>query len=139
MQRDEWQALARVILYGFCMLNYYPLRLSPVIISSCFFGEEILSRQFLLEAFHKYVTSEDQKTAWKCCRAPTKDNTKDIIFELAHQELVQKPRYVVHCWAPIINRLQFNESFQTLDGVLRLFMEKQPTAKKVLKTLEGHT
>ena len=61
MQRDEWQALARVILYGFCMLNYYPLRLSPVIISSCFFGEEILSRQFLLEAFHKYVTSEDQR------------------------------------------------------------------------------
>ena len=157
MQRDEWQALARVILYGFSALNYFPLRLSSVIISTCLFGEEILSRQFLLEAFRKYVTSEDQKvfdaclsdecdvndkdvldflTAWKCCRVPAKDNIKDIIFKLAHQELVQKARYVVHCWAPIIKKLQFDESFRTLDGVLGLFMEKQPTAKKYLKQLK---
>ena len=160
MQKDEWQALARVILYGFSTLNYFPLRMSPVIISTCLFGEEILSRQFLLEAFRKYVTSEDQKvfdaclsdecdvndediidflTAWKCCRVPTKDNIKDIIFELAHQELVQKPRYVVHCWAPIMKMLQFHESFQTLNGVLRLFLEKQPTAKRLLKSLEVET
>ena len=160
MQKDEWQALARVMLYGFCTLNYFPLRMSPVIIVTCLFGDEILSRQFLLEAFRKYITSEDQivfdaclsddcdvndediidfLSAWRCCRIPTKDNIKDIMFELAHQELVQKPRYVVHCWSPIIKMLQFDESFQTFDGVLRLFMEKQPTAKKVVKALEVET
>lgn len=61
MQKDERQALTRVILYGFSTLNYFPLQMSPVIISTCLFDEEILSRQFLLKAFHMYVTSEDQK------------------------------------------------------------------------------
>ena len=33
----------------------------------------------------------------KCFRKPDKDNIRSIISELAHQELIQKPRYVLHC------------------------------------------
>lgn len=66
MQREEWQALAGVILYGFCTLNYFPLRISPVIVSTCLFGEEVFSRQFLLDSFRKYLSNEDQKVFDTC-------------------------------------------------------------------------
>lgn len=45
----------------------------------------------------------------------------------------------MHCWTPILKMLQFNESFQSLDGVLQIFKEKQPTAKKIIKTLQVET
>ena len=47
----------------------------------------------------------------KCFRKPDKDNIRSIISELAHQELIQKPRYVLHCWAPILDVQRCEHSF----------------------------
>ena len=42
MQKDQWQSIARVIVYDFTVLNYFPLKLSQLIITTCLFGEESL-------------------------------------------------------------------------------------------------
>ena len=160
MQKDQWQSIARVIVYGFTVLNYFPLKLSQLIITTCLFGEESLSRQFLLMSFSAYVTRDDRTvidtcfsedcdpndedileflSMWKCCRVPTKENIEAIMFELAHQELVQKPRYVVHCWSPILMMLQDDQGFQTQEGVCEVYENKRPTAKKVMKLLKAET
>ena len=76
---------------------------------------------------------------WKCCRVPTKENIEAIMFELAHQELVQKPRYVVHCWSPILMMLQDDQGFQTQEGVCEVYENKRPTAKKIMKLLKAET
>lgn len=62
---------------------------------------------------------------------PNKNNIETIIMELAHQELVQKPRYVLNSWAPILDSLRFDHSFQTLEGLKELYDRKRPTARKI--------
>ncbi len=160
LQKDQWQSIARVIVYGFSVLRYFPLRISPVIVCTCLFGEESLTKQFLLDSFRVFLTQEDRTvfdtclgedcdlmdedvidflSTWKCFRVPTKENIKDIIFELAHQELVQKPRYVVHCWSLILKMLQYDDTFKTQEGVLQTYENRKPTAKKVIKLLQAET
>ena len=75
----------------------------------------------------------------KCHRIPTKENIQSIIYELAHQELVQKPRYIVHCWTPILKMLQVDSTFKTPQGVSELYDSKHPTAKKIIKLLKAET
>lgn len=70
MQKDQWQSIARVIIYGFTMFKYFPLKLSPVIISMSLFGEESLSRQFLLDSFRAYLTVDDRRVLDTCLGTP---------------------------------------------------------------------
>ena len=93
---------------------------------------------FLLNSFREYIAAEDREvldiwlrddfdpqdhdgnddddvleflSTFKCFRKPDKDNIRSIISELAHQELIQKPRYVLHCWAPILDVQRCEHSF----------------------------
>ena len=79
-------------------------------------------------------------STWNCYKNPTKENVETLLFELAHQELVQKPRYIVHCWAPILSTLQVNyPAFQTRDGLTNLYASKRPTARKIIKLFKAET
>ena len=75
-------------------------------------------------------------STFKCFRKPNK-NIRSIIIELAHQELIQKPRYVLNCWAPILDVLRHDHSFQTLEGLDEMYEHKRPTAKKIIKLFQG--
>lgn len=156
LQKPQWEAIARVIVYGYRVVNYFPLKLSQAIVATCLFGEESLTRPFLLTSFNSYVAADDREildmclsgdcnpvsedvleflSVWKCFKIPTEENLKTIMFELAHQELVQKPRYIVHCWTLILRMLQVDPFFQTKEGLANLYESKRPTAKKVIKLL----
>ena len=124
MQNREWQAIARILVYGFQKYCYFPLQLSTQFLLSCLFGEESITPEFLLASFKDYIPAEDQEvldeclgdsfeennqdflSSFKCFRMHSKENIVEIINELAHQELIQKPRYIVNCWAPILSKLQ---------------------------------
>ena len=77
-----------------------------------FFWEETLTPEFLIESFKSYMSQDESKvlgnalgndfdpkdkdvldllTYFKCYKSPTKTNIFNIVHELAHQELVQKP------------------------------------------------
>ncbi len=72
-------------------------------------------------------------SSFKCFKVPTPDNIKTIIEELAHQELVQKPKYVINCWTPLVSQLKRDPSFETIEKVIELYKSKEPTAKKIIK------
>ena len=57
--------------------------------------EQALSKVIPLESKEllNFLTNLD------CKRVVRSDNIHDIIFELAHKELIQKPKYVSHCWS----------------------------------------
>lgn len=164
LQKPEWKAIARVLVYGYQKMKYFPLQLSHLFVASCLFGEESITREFLLKSFREYIAAEDREvldvclsdefhpqdddgndnddvleflSSFKCFRKPDKDNIRSIITELAHQELIQKPRYVLNCWAPILDVLRCDHSFQTLEGLDRLYESKRPTAKKIIKLFQG--
>lgn len=131
-QKPEWAAIARILIYGYAKVKHFPLSLSRAFIASCLYGEESITHEILLSLFRLCV-SEDEREAlekcfgedfepndeevldflsnYKCYRSPIKENVVQTLSELAHKELVQKPTYVMHCWAPIIKALISSQIF----------------------------
>ena len=159
LQKPQWEAIGKIIVYGYRIHNYFPLKLSQITIATCLFGEECLNNHFLMMSFRSYVAHDDREvldkclgedfdpddeemldflSMWKCYKQPTKENIESIIFELAHQELVQKPRYIVNCWTPILMELKTDHdpAFQTQETLSELYESRTPTAKKVIKLLK---
>lgn len=125
-QKTEWEAIGQIIMYGYEVAGYFPLGLSYGFDASMLYGEDSLSPEFLIESFKLYTLSEDRGiivraleeefdsndedmldflSSYKACKIPTKDNVKAIIHEFAHQEIIQKPRYIVDCLNPIVSLL----------------------------------
>lgn len=156
-QKNEWEAVGRLFVYSFVRLGYLPLQLSPAFITTCLFGDEALTDDLLLDSFRFYLSSEERNTldecfagrlspndgeildllsSFKCYRNPTEENLKEIILELAHQEIVQKPRYVTNCWSPIFTILK--KLIKTSDDLSKSYQERKPTPKKVVQLLEAN-
>ena len=157
-QKSEWQSIARVLVTGFTKLGYFPITLSRAFVVSCLFPEESLSTEWLLESFHSCISKDESDSlkrsvtadcsdpsedhdilevlsSYKCYRMVTKNNMPRIIEELAHQELVQRPKYVANAWSPIVKVLKRHKEFESVDSLVNLFEAKRPTQKKVSKLL----
>lgn len=121
-QKTEWEAICRVLVYGYRFAGYVPICLSSLFLASCIYGEESISKEDLLTSFMYYVTADDREVLTKCLsgdldcqdddllellssyksfKLPNKDNLKVLLMELAHQEIIQKPRYVAQCWSQL--------------------------------------
>ena len=117
MAKLQWEAVARMLLYGL-RVHYFPLRLSPVFLISVLLGEDNVSNDMLLTSFKAYISSEERDNitsmldhyteegeellletlgCYKCYRKPSPQCLMEILLELAHQELIQKPRYIANC------------------------------------------
>jgi hypothetical protein len=76
----------------------------------------------------------DLLTAFECKKTAKAKNFKDLIIEIAHQELVQKPRYVCDCWSEILVPLK---SFITShDALFQIYDSLHPTTCKVCKLIK---
>ena len=158
-QKPEWEAIARILVYGYIKERYFPLSLSRAFVALCLFGEEGITSEFLLSSFHLYISEDERETLkkcleesfeddddedvldflsnYKCFRIHTKENIVQIVSELAHQEIIQKPRYVMNCWAPIIKSLIVFTDFKSVMALENLYDIKRPTAKKILKLINS--
>ena len=108
-QKLQWEAIARIIVYGYTVASYFPLQLSQMFISTCLFGKDDLTKTVLLASFRLFITGEDREifyfclsddfdpeskdildflSIYHCYKKPTKENIEKNLFELAHQELV---------------------------------------------------
>lgn len=132
LQKSEWEAIGRVLTYGFKYCSYIPICLSPVFLASCLHGEDQVDEEELLASFSNYVTSDEREalqmslsdnpdcqdddlldflSTYKCYRLPIKETIRTIILEQAHQELIQRSRYIANCWAPVVATLKTHECF----------------------------
>ncbi|XP_044179577.1 uncharacterized protein LOC122961059 [Acropora millepora] len=157
-QRAEWEAIARILIYGYIKERYFPLPLSRAFVALCLFGEESMTSDFLLSSFKLYISEDERETLqkcleekiedeyddvldflsnYKCYRSPTQENILQIVSELAHQEIIQKPRYVMNCWAPILKPMISLPDFQSVVTLENLYDIKRPTAKKILKLIKS--
>ena len=157
-QKSEWTAIGRVLVFGFKEINYFPISLSKAFLAPCLFGEESIDDEFLLSSFRFYVTSEERETFdnirkgdcesddddvleflgnYKTFTLPTKGNINSILSELAHQELIQRPRYVAQCWVPVLAELKQYPEFSSPTGLDDFFSAKMPSAKKTARMLES--
>ena len=153
-QQSEWKSIARVLVVGFTEFGYFPITLSSAFIASCLFPEELLPTEWLVESFHHYISKDESETlkrsvtdecldpstdedvidvltSYKCRRVVRKDTMPKIIEELAHQEIIQRPKYVANAWSPILKELQRFNEFKTVDSLVSLYEAKKPTQKKI--------
>ena len=158
-QKAEWESVAKVLVFGFSHANYFPISMSLAFFVSSLFGEESVSSQLLIDSFYEYVSKDECETlqrcgndefdpendddvlellsSYKCYRLPTKEAIPKIILELAHQELIQKPKYIAEAWSPIIAQLKSYEEFKNTESLKDMFFLKKPTAKKIVKLLDA--
>ena len=157
-QKHEWEAIGRVLLYGFKEAGYVPGCLSPVFLASCLHGEETITEADLLLSFKSYITPDEREvlervlsedfesddedlieflSSYKCYRKPKPQNIHSLFAELAHQEIIQKPRYIANCWAPVLEVLKGHANFANVESLRLLFLDNKPTAKKVIKALDA--
>lgn len=158
-QRQEWKAVARILLYGYCKEGVYPIALSAAFVACTVLGEDRVSSEVLVKSFMAYIAEDEREVvdnclknrsqidknedllevlgSYKCYRIPKEENIEDILCQLAHQELIQRPRYVSNCWATILQSLKSRLPFQDMASILHFYEELKPTAKKVLKILDA--
>ena len=118
-QRDKWSSIARIIVFAFRKERYFPIFLSKSFVASCVYREDILTKECLLDSFSAYVSKDEQDimkkclnseidvededvmdllSSYNCYRKPSKDSIDNILKVLAHQELVQRPKYISTAW-----------------------------------------
>lgn len=157
-QRKEWEAVARILVFGYMKEQYFPLLLSPAFIAACVFGEEHVSDDYLLRSFNSYLAEEERDalkkcisddfesadedvldflSSYKCYKLVTKQNIAEIVNQLAHQELIQRPKYIMHCWCPYLKILLQYEDFKSVETLEKLYVQRKPTSKKVIKLLQS--
>ena len=120
MGLQQWKSVVRILVYG-SRLNYFPLFLSPIILTAAFFGEESISVDCFVNGFKQYVSAEERDllnsmfdsfdehnkelmhllSPYNCFRVPKENDLKNIIVELAHQELIQESKYIINCFGMI--------------------------------------
>ena len=66
LQRPEWETIARILVYGYKTVKYFPLKLSHLFLASCLFGEESITPNFLLASFRQYIAAEDREVLDTC-------------------------------------------------------------------------
>ena len=76
-------------------------------------------------------------SSFRCYKSPTLDNIKTLMNELAFQEIVQKPCYIVDCLSPVLAALRVFPPFHTLNDLEQFYIAKKPSPKKVIKLLSA--
>ncbi|KAK2559076.1 hypothetical protein P5673_018721 [Acropora cervicornis] len=117
-----------------------------------FCGKESLAPDCLFESFKLFISEEDRQvvdkslgkdfdpndddlleflSSFRCYKSPTLNNIKTLMNELAFQEIVQKPGYIVDCLSLVLAALRV---FPPFEGE-PFYIAKKPSPKKVIKLL----
>jgi len=155
-QSNEWSAIGRILAKGFLDLGYFPSVLSQAFIASVLFGENSVNEETLLKSFQNYIAKDEHDIVaealkgnldvdelidvldrFGCRKVPNQENARDLILEVAHKEMVQKPQYVADAWRETLMILKGKEEVATIEGLSNLYQKVKPTNRKVLSMIEA--
>ncbi|XP_031333699.1 uncharacterized protein LOC116163743 isoform X2 [Photinus pyralis] len=146
----QWKAVARIVVFGWKSQKYFPIRIAPIFMLSCL-GYDSPEEKSLIPNFLKYISESECEllknavdnfddtnkddlleilsgfdTKW----LPSKDNIKQLIIDIAHKEIIQKPSFVAKCIRPHL------ESVITKDDLEKIYGDLEPTTKNILGKIE---
>ncbi|KAL2076434.1 hypothetical protein ACEWY4_027962 [Coilia grayii] len=145
---DTWRAIGRILLSGFQTCQYLPIKLALPLMEDLFHGSVCSD---ILKSFMHYVSSQDTvilKTAledfskvdstdlmdvlqaYECRKMVNAHTLPQVLEEIAHKELIQKPRYVVDCWKEV------TRGKISIDKLLAHYEALKPTPRRVQGLLE---
>ena len=155
-QSSEWSAVGRILTKGYLDLGYFPFMLSQAFIVSVLFGENAVPEETLLKSFLNYIAKDEEAVVaealkgnldvnelidvldrFGCRKVPTQENAKDLILEVAHKEIVQKPQYVADAWREALMMLKSKDGMATIQGLCNMYQRIEPTNRKVLSMIRA--
>lgn len=152
MNGKKWEAVAQVLVIGYKQAGYFPMQLSAPFMQNCINGSEC-SHEELLKYLMLYLSSSDRATieaaladfdavdvediqdslaGMSVKTVISKDNFRNLLIDVAHTELIQKPAFVSKTWRPIL--ISHLSPLLQL-SIPELYEKITPTTKKVLKIL----
>lgn len=87
LQRPQWEAIARILVYG-KTVQYFPINLSQLFLASCLFGEKSISPDFLLSSFREYNAAEDMEVLDACLSDAFDPDSKKHLNFLPHSSVL---------------------------------------------------
>lgn len=158
-QSEEWQAIGRIFAKGFKDQNVLPVQMSPVTTIAMSFGKASITDNILNDAFLNYISQTERETLvlalkkgkfdeelfddlldlldrFSCTQKPTKENLQTLINNIAHKELIQKPKYATDNMA-IGCREVLLSHFISVEKILITYQDMEPTPKKVIRMIEA--
>ncbi|KAJ8307409.1 hypothetical protein KUTeg_015493 [Tegillarca granosa] len=114
-QEEEWMSVGRIIFKGF--VDHAKLKLNFAFVVALVHGEEYVNSEIMLESFMSYICHSDREIVkeaitgnietsfnedivdfldrYGCKKIPVKEEMKPQIIQIAHKQLIQKPKYAL--------------------------------------------
>ncbi|KAL3876491.1 hypothetical protein ACJMK2_034334 [Sinanodonta woodiana] len=123
MRREHWEAVAKVLICGYEQEGYLPIQLFEVFLQRCIDGKDVQDEQ-LLNTFLSSLPTMDREifemalndfdsmdeedlydvfSSYEARIMPTKDNIRNLVRDISHHQIVQKPSFVTECWSPLLH------------------------------------
>lgn len=117
---DTWRAIGLIFMRGYQDFHYLPIKLAPPFVEEMLFGTvytdlidiflqnvSCQEREILREALQDFSSVEPDDLLevldnYECRRRASADTLPEILMEISHKELVQRPMFVIDCWREII-------------------------------------
>ena len=146
---QDWASVAKVLVYGWKEVHYFPVRLSLPFVEHCLYG--VFSSD-IVQAFFSTLPPSDIKTLTTALEdmkevdeedlmdvlqnheiktLPNQANLKRIITEMAHKEIIQASMFVIDCWVPILRNIGLDHA-----SLVALYKDLVPTTRSVAKLLK---
>ncbi|XP_041924294.1 uncharacterized protein LOC121688641 [Alosa sapidissima] len=147
----EWEAVARIVAFGWQKYKYLPIELAPPFLLEAF--SIPTSTCSLMEAFFNYISPSEKDAltealndfhqadldelltilgSHSCTSLPTELNLAKLLDEIAHKELVQEPAFIIKCWKPILKSITERDSLTT-EVMAKTLIDLKPKARNVTK------
>ena len=154
---EEWQAIGKIFAKGFKDQNVFPVQMSPVTSIVLSFGEASITKKILNDAFLNYISQTERDTLvsslkkenfdgelfddlldfldrFSCTQKPTPENLETLINNIAHKELIQRPKYATDNMAIGCQDFMLSH-FISVEKILITYQDMEPTPRKVLKMI----
>lgn len=75
--------------------------------------------------------------AYECRKVPSPSNFTQLVKEIAHSELIQRPKYIRDQWKEVVTPLKELLDFSSVQNFDKFFTSIQPTSKKVARCIRA--
>lgn len=156
-QAEEWTAIGRILLKGLTDANFYPVQFAPAFSIALIYGENAVTPKNLMDSFLQYLNKTDRDLVelavagnitadddqddlldlldrFGSKSVPNVEGLKPLFLQIAHKELVQKPKYALDKMSSE-TREKLSLFFPDPSSIEQMYKEKVPTVKKILKLI----
>jgi len=153
-QDEQWRAIGKIIFIGWRDIQYLPLSLALPFMEYVICGT-VINNDNLVEGFFNtlpFKSKDSLQTAlidfkqtdkdelldilqeFDCRLIVNEKNIKDVIFEIAHKEIIQRPKYIIDIWSQVLK----NKVTPTISKISlqEMYISKVPTSINLLKNLQ---